>query len=202
MFGVDDAVLIPAIISALGAMASAAGKSKQAQTTQLPTSSPGQIADMDKARQIGMQGLQNPYEGFQPIADDAQRNFMSDTLPRIAEQFAGLGGTRSSGYQGMMSGAGEGLQSKLAAMKSQYGMQNRNSMMNLMQMGMRPQFGNIYQPESAGRMQMLGDSAMGGGLGSLMSIMGGKYLGDRKAKQRSDAIKQYQDAREAAKSRG
>jgi len=191
-----DPMSMAAIMSAIGAAGSYFGKPKQAQNIQLPTRSEGQIGDMNQMRQTAMQGLQDPTAGFQPIEDNARNQFMSNTLPKIAAQFGGLGGIRNSGFQSMMSGAGQGFENQLASDKAQYGMQNRNSLMNLMQMGMQPQFENIYRPESQGAMQSMGSSLAGGGLAALLQMISGKYLGDQKQKNTSKSIEEWRLARQ------
>ena len=187
--------VIPAVMagsSALGALMSKFGKPNKAKTTQLPLYSKQQTDWMNQLGQMGMQGLQDPGAGFQPIADQAREQFYSKTMPGIAERFAGLGGTRSSAYQGAMAGAGQGLESDLAAQQAQYGLQNRASLSNIMQMGLGRQFENIYQPETPGVMQTLGSSLMGQGLGGLGQIGAAKYLGDQQSNKTSDAIKLWQ----------
>jgi len=100
---------------------------------------PQQQQQKDQIINIAMQGLKDPYAGFQPIADEARCNFKSNTLPQIAAQYGGLGGTNSSGYKGMMSGAGQGLERQLAAMKIQYGIQNIIQYQQLLALGLNIQ---------------------------------------------------------------
>ena len=46
------------------------------------------------------QALQNPYEGFEPIAQQARNQFNTSTVPSLAERFTsmGTGGQRSSAF--------------------------------------------------------------------------------------------------------
>ena len=70
---------------------------------------------------LGMQNQQNPYQGFQPIQQNALNTFQNQILPDIAERFGGANALNSSGYAGALSQAGTGLAERLAAMQSEYG---------------------------------------------------------------------------------
>ena len=173
------------------------GGKNQAQNTQLPQYSPEDLAAMGQARDIGLQGIQDPYAGFEPIAQNARQQFSSQTMPGIVERFGGLGATRSSGYQGALAGAGRNLESNLAAQQAQYGIQNRNSMMNLMQLGLRPQE-NMYRPESASAMQNMITKLGGQGINAL-SAFGGKFLQDRSDRHKEQrAMAAWKEAQAAA----
>jgi hypothetical protein len=70
------------------------------------------------------QGLMDPNsEQYQSFAAPEQRQFQEQTMPHIAEQFAGVGGLSSSGFQQAASQAGAGLAERLAALRSSMGMQ-------------------------------------------------------------------------------
>ena len=112
------------------------------------------------------QGSQNA--DFGNIENLYKNQFQSQILPSIAERFTamGAGGPSSSAFAGAVGQAGSGLASQLAALRSQYGMQQ-------LQTGLRPQFESIYQQRQPG----FGENALLG----LIQAGGpalGKYLGN------------------------
>lgn len=66
----------------------------------------------------------NKY-GFEPIAAQARNQFATQTVPTIAERFAGLGALSSSGFNRQLAQAGTDLERDLAALRAQYGIQER-----------------------------------------------------------------------------
>jgi len=95
---------------------------------------------------------------FSGIENLAQKRFQEETIPSIAERFTsmGAGGQGSSAFQSSLGRAGSDLESQLAGLRSQHGMQQ-------LQMGLQPRFDTGYKPESQG---FLGSSAS-----SLMSLL-------------------------------
>src|SRR6267142_2202947 len=89
-------------------------------------------------QQLLSQGMQNT--NFQGIEDLARKNFQQKTIPSLAERFTALSGdTRgSSAFQGALGQAGSDLESQLAALRGQYGLQQ-------LSLGLTPQFENMYQ---------------------------------------------------------
>jgi hypothetical protein len=83
-----------------------------------------QNSPAEQARAQLLQQLQGqaPYQrvNFDPIAQEEMRRFNRDVVPGIANQFAGLGGLNSSGYRQALSGAGQDLQTRLAALRAQH----------------------------------------------------------------------------------
>jgi len=169
-----DPVTISAIASLIGGGMSLFGKKKPAQTTQLPRFNEEQQGWMSQLGQMGMQGLQNPMEGFEPIAQQARNQFTTQTVPSLAERFTamGQGGQRSSDFAGAVGGSGEDLEANLASMGSQYGLQRTSQLQQLLGMGLTPQTENIYQPSQMGGMQAMGGQLMGSGLQGLFSSLG------------------------------
>ena len=180
-----DPATISAIIgggsAAVGALASLFGKSKKAQTTQLPTRNPEQQAWQSQAGNMAMQGLQDPSAGFDPIAQRARSQFQSQTIPSLAERFTsfGQGGQRSSDFMGAVAGAGADLEEGLAGQASQYGLQNQGLLQQLLGIGMQPSFENIYQPEQMGGMQRFGASMFSQGVPALTSAFQSQELGSK-----------------------
>lgn len=70
---------------------------------------------------------------FGPIEEQARRQFSEQTIPKLAEQFAGAGGLNSTALKGELGKASSDLESKLAALKSQYGLQRANALGGLSQ---------------------------------------------------------------------
>lgn len=138
---------------------------------QLPRFSPEQLNVLQFLLQHGMQGLQNPYQGFEPIAQQARTQFQEQTVPSLAERFTSLGGATSSpSFAAQLGQAGGNLETGLAALQSQYGMQNRAQLANLLGMGLTPQFENFPVAAQPGFLQA-GLPALGrlaaSGIGSL-----------------------------------
>jgi hypothetical protein len=103
-------------------------------------------------QQMGIQGLQNPYGGFAPIAQQAQNDFYQNTVPSLAERFTSMGnGSLSSpAFASQLGQAGANLQTDLAAQQSQYGQQNIGQILQMLQMALNPQFENIMRPAQSG----------------------------------------------------
>jgi len=168
MFGLPSPTMLglSAGAAGLGALGSLFGKSQKAQTTQLPILSPQQQAWQQQAGQMAMQGLQDPSQGFDPIAQRARSQFQTQTIPSLAERFTsfGQGGQRSSDFMGAAAGAGADLEEGLAAQGAQYGLQNRGLLQQLLGIGMQPGFDNIYQPGQMGGLQRFGQSLFQGSM--------------------------------------
>ena len=84
------------------------------QNERLPILSQQQISNQNQYGQLALQGLQqyNPQKfNFQPIADQAQKNFQTKTIPTLADRFTSLGsGPNSSQFRSAYAGAGADLQ--------------------------------------------------------------------------------------------
>lgn len=119
---------------------------KRGRWSQLPTQSPSQIGRSEFAGQTGMQQIQNPYQGFQPIAQNAIGQYNRQVVPGLAERFSAMGNNSMSSpaFGSQLGEAGTDLQERLAAMQSQYGLQQQDLGQRLMGMGQSPQFENMY----------------------------------------------------------
>lgn len=117
----------------------------------------------------GQQGVQNNILGqipgllgrasqgvdFNPIEDRARSQFNTQTVPGLAERFTSLGGgQRSSAFQNAIGSAGVDLESGLAALRSQFGLQQQgqqNKLLgNLLSYGFKPSFENQQQETGTG----------------------------------------------------
>lgn len=152
------------------------------QFAQLQKFTPEQLNAIKQLLSGGLSQLQNPQQGFQPIEQLARNQFHQQTIPGLAERFTSLGSgaQRSSAFQGALGSAATGLESNLAALRSQYGMQNQKQGLQQLGLGLTPQFENLYFPEKPGFFSQLAPG-VGQGLGSLLSVLallgGQKYFG-------------------------
>ncbi len=81
------------------------------------------------------------------ITGQARRQFNTETIPSLAERFRGLGSyspEMSSNFTGALGGAGAGLESSLASLESQVGLQDKGRQQQLLgllaNLGMQPSF--------------------------------------------------------------
>lgn len=124
-----------------------------------PTS--GVISNLTPQQQFAlntalMQYLQNINPNafnFEPIANQARQNFGQNTIPSIAERFTSMGAQKSSAFPQLLGQAGADLDTNLAALSSQHGLQSQGLLQNLLQLGLRPQLEHVYQPGQPGALQ-------------------------------------------------
>lgn len=124
----------------------------------------------------GGKSLQNPYAGFQPIAQQARSQFFQNTIPSLAERFTsmGSGSLSSPAFVSQLGQAGTGLEEALAAMQSQYGMQNQKNALSMLALGLSPQFENFYQRSQPG----FGENLLSGTLQAAPSFYQSYQLGN------------------------
>ena len=89
----------------------------------------------------GTQDLKNPYQGFEPIAQEELRQFNTEAVPGLAERFTSLGqgAQNSSAFAGALGSSRAQLGSQLAALRAQYGQQNKANALQQLQTGLTPQ---------------------------------------------------------------
>ncbi len=120
---------------------------------QVPTVTPQVMQLLEQILGQAAQGLQNPSAGFEPIAKAARTRFQSESIPGLADRFTALGGSdtrNSSDFAGMLGGAQSNFDQGLAALQAQYGLQNRDSLVNQFKAGLYPQFENLHRPGTRG----------------------------------------------------
>lgn len=148
---------------------------------QIPKYSPNVMQGLESIFEQGLSGLQNPQAGFEPIANQARNRFATQTVPGLAERFTAMGGgQRSSAFQSSVGQAGSDLERNLAALGSQYGMQNRQGLLDQLKLGLTPSFETIHRPRQGGFLQGLIPPGLGGGnyqsswgnQGDLISLIG------------------------------
>ncbi len=143
----------------------------------------GQLGQAYEQSLGGLQEFMDPSsEAMQRFSDPYMRQFEQQTVPGLAERFAGAGGglgggLSSSGFGQALSSAGSDLQSNLASMKTGLQRQAIGDIMN-QYTGMSQQ-GLGAQPFAYGRQQaepgLLGHYAQAGfpGFGQGLSAFGG-----------------------------
>lgn len=129
------------------------------EVEQVQNYSPAQQSIFQLLQQLGIYGLQNPYGGFEPIEQQAQAGF-NQNVDSLAHRFTSLGNASlsSPAFATQLGGAAAGLQGDLAAQRAQYGQQNIGQLLQMLQLGLTPQFENIYRPGQNGLFQ----NALGG----------------------------------------
>ncbi len=123
---------------------------QQEKFNQTPTVTPGQAGGIDALLNMGLYNQNNPYEGYQPLEEEAIRQFKTETIPGLAENFAGADALNSSGFQGALGSAGAGLQSMLAAQKAKYGQNQQEFGLRQADQGLRSQFDTNYTKPTSG----------------------------------------------------
>ena len=90
----------------------------------------------------GMNQLQNPYSGFEPLQQETMDQFYQQILPGIAERFTGqTGGALSSpSFSGQLATGGQGLAALLNAQKARFGQENRGQALQQLQLGLTDPF--------------------------------------------------------------
>lgn len=134
----------------------------------LGTIDPSQFAiQQQPTYQAGQSYLQSLLGGnISQFTDPYMRQFKEQTVPGLAEQFAGLGGLSSSGFQQALGGAASGLQEKLASLRGSlmfgalpqalgFAQAPGQMQLGLTGIGLKPSIENIYKPQTQGLLQQL-----------------------------------------------
>ena len=135
-----------------GGLGGLLGGGKEGEVKQVATLNPQQENILNFLLQQGHQGLQNPYAGFAPLAQQARKQFAQQTVPSLAERFTSMGNASlsSPAFASQLGQAGAGLEEALAALQSQYGMKNQQHALSLLSLGLSPAFQNFYQASQPG----------------------------------------------------
>ena len=156
--------------------------SNPAKNVQLDRFKPQQSQGLDTLLQRGLSGMENMQSpsqaqgiNFDPIRQQARKRYNEETVPSLYERFTSMGssGQNSSAFQNALAGSASDLETNLAALEAQFGMQNKqlglqeqgqefNQLMQMISGGLTPQFENIYQPERGGFGQGLALSGVQG----------------------------------------
>lgn len=113
---------------------------------------------------LGTNNLQNPYEGFEPIKQDALSTFFQDIVPRLQEQFSASGSNSASSgtIKSQLSSAGSTLAEKLAAFQAHFGQQNQQNALQQLQLSLNPQSDFINRDNKGGILNNARDIATAG----------------------------------------
>lgn len=100
----------------------------------------------------GQNKLQNPMQGFEPIADYARSKFNKTTIPSLAERFTSMGNNSlsSPSFAHELGQSGVDLEEMLAALGADYGQGNQQNALSLLTLGLSPAFQTHYQPQEHG----------------------------------------------------
>lgn len=129
---------------------------------------PYQQQGIQSALGMALQGLQNNSLDFGPIEAQARKGFQEQTLPSILERFNALGGERSSAFPQILGSAAQGLESDIAAQKSQYGLAQNELLQRLLGIGLAPQIESVYSQ---------GKPGLAASIGPFVGAAVGKYFG-------------------------
>lgn len=149
------------------------GDASPEQIRQFEQFTPEQKQAFSSILQMAMQQMQSPQQGFEPIAQEATRQYQQEGVPSLAERFSGLGAgsQRSSAFTGELAKGEAGLRSQLAALGAQYGQRQQGIAQNLAALGLTPQFSQALQQRTPGAFESSLPAVLQG-LGSV----GGQYF--------------------------
>lgn len=178
--------------SLIGAVGSIAGglfgrkKSQRSKTERVPIYSPEQMAFQSQMLENSKYGMNKSMEYLNSIMNDDpatmgafespyKRQFEEQTIPGIAERFAGLNAQGSSAFGQSLSQAGAGLSENLAALRANLKGQAMAQLQQFAGIGLTPQYNTVYQPG-----QSADNSSVGRGVGQAASIVGDYFNQPRK----------------------
>lgn len=171
--------VVGALLGLLGGGVSGGATGDKGKFKQTPNKfNPQQQNALNMLLQQGQQGLQNPLAGFGDVENYAKQQFQSNVIPSIAERFTSMGGSdtaRSSDFTGALGSAGAGLASELAALRQQYGTQNQQNALQLLQMGLEPQQEWYYQAADPG----VGPQLLNAGVGAASNYFGSQAMANK-----------------------
>jgi hypothetical protein len=145
----------------------------------------GQGAFGDIARYY--QDLLNPEgQAFNAFAAPEQRRFQEETIPGLAEQFAGMGagGLSSSGFRNAGIQAGTDLNERLAGIRQQLRQQGISGLQNFASGAFNPVSENIYKKGQPGLVDFAGPAlgAAGAAFAGPLGGAAGQFLGGQLSK--------------------
>lgn len=96
--------------------------------------------------------LSNESQDFDAFAAPEMRRFREQTIPDLAEQFAGMGSgaLSSSGFRNAAVSAGTDLEERLGAIRAGLRSKAAESLAGLGQSGLNPYYENIYEKGTSG----------------------------------------------------
>lgn len=131
--------------------------------------------------QMGMQGLQNPTAGFEPMQQETMRQF-SQGMPSLMNRIGAIGGMggnagHSSAYGQVGTQAYDDLMTRLNAQKAQWGQNNISNYMNMINQGMTQQSDPFFRPRQPGLLEDVGKKMINNLFSSGSEMMGKMFGG-------------------------
>ena len=109
--------------------------------------------------------------GFEPIANEMRQGFKENTVPTIMERFGGSNSSEgSTALPQMLGSAGADLERGIGSMRSQYGMQQNQQLLQLLSSLMQPQQENVYNQRQPGMFENIA-TAGAQGAGSMLPLL-------------------------------
>ena len=135
------------LATAIGALLKAGSGlfSHKGKVQQYPVRSQEQLGNMRWAGQQGKEQISNPMKGFDPISQLVQGQYKQNVMPSILERFGGNSAMTSPSLHSTLARSGGDLQEKLAALGSNYSMNQQKMGQNLLGLSLGPEFENIYK---------------------------------------------------------
>lgn len=123
---------------------------------QLTQKLPWQLQNMQDVSGLGMNKLRNPYAGFEPLQQEAMRQYQQQMYPSLMSKLASFGEGNSGSYGQMGNQQLQDFISMLNAQKAQYGMQNEKMGLGMTQFGNENTFENFFRPRQQGMLEQIG----------------------------------------------
>ena len=140
------------------------------------------------------QDLMGGNNTYNALAAPEMRQFNEETMPGIAEQFAGMGAGGSFGgnFQNATAQAGVGLAERLASMRAGLRQQGAQGMMGMGQQALSPHMQNVQFPRTPGLFEILSKLAIQGA-----GMFGGGFLGSLGSQEGISLISKMMEAKDA-----
>lgn len=118
-------------------------------------------------------------QAFQSFAAPEQRRFREQTVPDLAEQFAGMGSgaLSGSGFRNAAVSAGTDLSERLGAIRAQLRAQGAQGLQSLGQQSLQPFYENVYEKPQGNFMTEIAPLA-GTAAGAFLGGPGGAAIGN------------------------
>jgi hypothetical protein len=161
------------------------------RTEQISRFTPQQQGLQNQSIQQLLQMLQQGQgqsPSFEPIAQKARTQFQTQTIPSLAERFTSMGNRHSGAFKAALGNAGAGLEEGLAALGSQYGLQQNAQNQQLLQLlgslGSQQGAENLVYEGQPGALQGLAGGlgnyfapGIGGAIGGGVGWLGNRLFG-------------------------
>jgi hypothetical protein len=144
------------------------------QTSYSPYSQQQQEA-LNALLSSGQQNMQNPYAGFEPLQQELMDYFNQKIVPNLTNRFTGMtnASLSSPSFGQQIGGAARGLAQSLLSHKLNYGNQNRQFGLQQAQIGLTPQYEQVYIPGQEGLIPGVVNRA----IPAAANVLGGQYFG-------------------------